>query len=202
MQLQTAHHTWNCLFQSYQGWLSLQSSCFEQHADALLSLAYSSSHFTLPLNTVLDRLFSLQGLSGIDLAVGSGFSWCSNWSSVLHSMFLLMVWCSREKIGQRQGEREWARVCVHRGTNHRQGRDLAEEMFYAPVRQVLTRVLLCQPQHWIDSAVACCHKTVVSTAKAKWCGFDRLYFQDKCGTLAQVVFNVTHFMCMCSHICM
>lgn len=86
---------------------SLQAAC-----RYFTKLAYSSSHFTPPLNTVLDRLFSLQRVSGIDLAVGSGFSWCSNWSSVLHSMFLLMVWCSREKIGQR--EREHVCVCTQR----------------------------------------------------------------------------------------
>lgn len=132
-RLHTAH---GAVFSTYQGWLSLQTSHFEQHA--LLSLAYSSSCFTPPLNTVLDRLFSLQRLCGIYWAVGSGFSWCSNWSSVLHSVFLLMVWCSREKIGQRGRERE--HMCVHRETNHRQGRD-SVEMFYASVRQVLTCVL-------------------------------------------------------------
>lgn len=49
-------------------WTACGCSCV-----ALLSLAYSSSYFTLPLHAVLDRFLSLLRLSGIDLAVGSRF---------------------------------------------------------------------------------------------------------------------------------
>jgi len=67
-QLQLAHHGLLALPVFLSLWTACGCGCV-----AVLSLAYSPNYFTPPVYPVLDGLFPLQRLSGIDLAVGSGF---------------------------------------------------------------------------------------------------------------------------------